>query len=394
MFLSEPPRVKAPEGPRTVAAAPVRHRKPRKPPVYLYKAGPAPDIRDIILNLTNGLSPELIDPDLYPEILPHMQAQEIRLRVQNPPAATRMRASIDYMINWRPPDEPVVREVPEEDLYLPSQHMIDDGVERAMTGADLSPLDPRLLQFLIPPLREERRRALEVGDYKTAKQADIGVRNVLSQSCLQEVIEQQDERIHDTAQKLEVAKIQLENVKEKWQLLLERKREEMDMAMAQMQEDFEREMEEFDAQFEGDPPPHRMKYSAVCLDLRAKEKSLVVSKRFKEAQEMRRELSQIEERERKQRKEEWLSDLLVERQKLIEKEKQKVFAREMAWQSAISKMELSAKQEIQHAQKTVNILQLKMDKSNAEAEFTKTQRKLPRLMLKGPQPSPKSRTVR
>ena len=386
--------MKAPEGPRTVAAAPVRRRKPRKPPVYLYKATPTPDYRDIVLSLTNGLSPDLIDPSLYGDIYPMLQSQEVRLRAMNPPAANRLRSAMEYMCNWRPPDEPVVREVPEEDLYLPSQQMIDDGVARAMTGGDLSSIDPRLLQFLIPPLREEKRKALEAGDYKAAQRADIGARNVMSQSCLQEVIEQQDEKKSETEHKLEVAKIQLENVKEKWELLLEQKRQQMEVAMAQMQEDFQREMDEFDEQFDGEPPPQRMKFSAVCLDLRAKEKHLVNSKRFKEAREMRKEVSAIEERERQQRKEEWLNDLMIERQKLIEKEKQRVFAREMAWQSAISKMELSANQEIQHAQKTVNILQQKLDKSNAEAEFTKTQRKLPRLMLKAPPLSPRGRTVR
>jgi hypothetical protein len=289
-----------------------------------------------------------------------------------------------WMLNWKPPgkaSETPRAPVKGEEVYLPSQSMISEGVSLVLDGGDLSFLDPRLLRFLIPPLREMKQRALEAGNYAAAQRADQGQRNVHNQEAFQATVDLQDGQTQKHSERAEVAEIQLENIREKWELLLTQKKEQMRQSIATMQEEFAVALERFDRQFEEPPPPARIKLSPQCLDLRFKEKHLSRSKRFAEASAMKRLADAMEETEMKQRRDEWIRDLSVERQKMIEKEKRNEFVREMAWQTAITKLEMTAADEIARAERNAQFLRMKKEKSTNEAELTKTSRKLPPLLL-------------
>jgi hypothetical protein len=288
------------------------------------------------------------------------------------------------MLNWKPPGHAAQTPrapVKEEEVYLPSQSMISEGLSLVFDGGDLSLLDPRLLHFLIPPLREMKQRALEAGDYAAAQRADQGQRNVHNQEAFQATVDLQDEKTQEDSERADIAEIQLENIREKWELLLAQKREQMRQSIAKMQEDFAAALERFDKPFADPPPPSRAKLSPQCLDLRFKEKHLSRSKRFAEASAMKRLADAMEEKEMRQRKEEWIRDLSIERQKMIEKEKRNEFVREMAWQTAITKLEMTAAAEIARAERNAHFLRMKKEKSTNEAELTKTSRKLPPLLL-------------
>jgi hypothetical protein len=288
------------------------------------------------------------------------------------------------MLNWKPPGQvaETARAAPkEEEVYMPSQGMIADGLDRVLNGGDLSSLDPRLLHFLIAPLREMKQRALDTGDYAAGQRADQGQRNVHNQEVFQATVELQDERTQEDSERADVAEIQLQNIREKWELILEQKREQKRQSIATMQEEFAAELERIDQQFAVPPPPSRAKLSAQCLDLRFKEKHLSRSKRFAEASAMKKLADAMEEKELRQRREEWIRDLTTERQKMIEREKRNEFVREMAWQTTIARLETTAADEIARAEKNAQFLRMKKEKSTNEAEFTKTSRKLLPLLL-------------
>jgi hypothetical protein len=228
-----------------------------------------------------------------------MRDQEFRLRVPNPTGSQKLHDAIVWMISWRPPGGADTPRAPlkEEEVYMPSQAMIADGLDRVLGGGDLSSLDPRLVHFLIPPLRDMKQRALDAGDYGAAQRADQGQRNVHNQEAFQATVELQDERTHEDSERADVAYIQLQNIREKWELVLQQK------------------------QFGEPPPPSRAKLSPQCLDLRFKEKHLSRSKRFAEASAMKKLADAMEEKEMRQRREEWIRDLTIERQKMIDREK-------------------------------------------------------------------------
>ncbi|OHT05203.1 hypothetical protein TRFO_27140 [Tritrichomonas foetus] len=283
-------------------------------------------------------------------------------------------------MNWKPEEEPAPVE-PREDIYMPSQEMMDEGIELAMEGKDLGTIDLRLLQLLIAPLREIRLTALQNDDYKLAQKAEQGTRNVVAQQTLQLKIEEQDEKMSEQQQRLEIAQIQLENVKEKWDILIEQRKQQMEEDLQNRQAEFLVSLEEFDQQFQKEPPPKVLKLSPTALDLKAKERFLVSSKRFDEAKKMRAMANLRERQEIKSKKEQYYKNLLKEREKLIEKEKQKEFVVEMNWQSNIIQMQMNANKEITHAQKTVDHL-ISLTKSlETESVMSKTARKLPPLNI-------------
>lgn len=381
MFENNLPRVKAPEGPRGANQAHARNAPQKnKKHYYVFKNVDDPDIREIVQSVANGLDASLISPELYPLILGSLQSQEIYLKKSNPCASQSLHDAIQYINNWKP-EEPVVQKEPREDIFLPSQEMIDKGIDYAMNGKDLFEIDPMLLQFLIAPLREIRLKSLKDGDYITAQKAEQGARAVVAQQNLQEKMDEQDEKISEQQQRLEIAQIQLENVKEKWEILMERRKQEMENDIQNKKMKFAMKLEEFDQQFEQEPPPKALKLSPGALDLKAKEKFLVSSKRFDEAKAMRNMANIRERQEIEMKKEQYYKALLKEREKLIEQEKQKMFVTEMTWQSSLSKMQMNANKEIAHAEKTVEHLLSLQKTLESEVEATKSQKKLPPLQL-------------
>lgn len=377
------PRVKAPEGPRSTNPAPARNAPPRnkKPHFYVFKNVDDPDIREIVQSVANGLDASLISPELYPRILGSLQSQEIYLKKSNPCASQSLHDAIEYIYKWKP-DEPVTQsEPPREEIFLPSQEMIDKGIDYAMNGKDLFEIEPMLLQYLIAPLREIRLKSLKSGDYLTAQKAEQGARAVVAQQTLQEKMDEQDEKMSEQQQRLEIAQIQLENVKEKWQILIEQRKQEMEDDIENKRMRFALQLEEFDKQFETDPPPKALKLSPGVLDLKAKEKFLVSSKRFDEAKAMRNMANIRERQEIEMKKEQYYKNLMKEREKLINQEKQKMFVTEMSWQSNLSKLQLNANKEIAHAQKTVEHLLSVQRALESESEAPKSSKKLPPLSL-------------
>jgi hypothetical protein len=302
---------------------------------------------------------------------------------------------MNYMVNWRPPTDSIAaRGVEEEEIYKPTRQQIDEGLSTALSGGDLSKLDHNLLHFLIPPLTEKRREALCAGDYVAAQKADAGCRRVREQQMLQETLDIQEEKTGEDSHKLEISEIQLANIREKWEMLIERKRLAMRQSIEKLQADFENKLQTFDQKFVTGPPKGKLKLSPACLDLRFKERQLSYSKRFTEAGRMKQLADAMTENEVRLRTEEWTAELMMERQKLIDKERQIEYVREMAWQGTISKMQLDAAAEIDHAEKNVQWLRARRDKSNTEAEMTKTARKLPPLVTPSVPAPGKARTAR
>lgn len=381
MFEPILPRVKAPEGPRGANPAPARNANQKsKKHYYVFKNVDDPDIREIVQSVANGLDASLISPELYPRIISSLQSQEIYLKKSNPCASQSLHDAIQYINKWKP-EEPVIQNEHREDIFLPSQEMIDKGIDYAMNGKDLFEIEPMLLQFLIAPLREIRLKSLKAGDYLTAQKAEQGARAVVAQQALQERMDEQDEKMSEQQQRLEIAQIQLENVKEKWEILIGQRRQEMENDIETKRMKFALKLEEFDKQFEADPPPKALKLSPGTLDLKAKERFLVSSKRYDEAKKMRNIVNIRERQEIEMKKEQYYKALMKEREKLIEQEKQKMFVTEMSWQSTISKMQLNANKEIAHAQKTVEHLLSQQKSFESEAEASKSQKKLPPLPL-------------
>lgn len=377
------PRVKAPEGPRTANGGPGRQQitRNKKNRYYVFKNVDSPDLREIVQSVANGLDAALIAPELYPKLIPLFIAQHRNLQNTNPSAAQSLLKAIQFIYKYKPEEEPVAQSEPREDIFLPSQEMIDEGVNLALEGKDLSVIEPQLLQFLIPPLREIRLTSLRKEDYIMAQKAELGSKAVVAQQALQVKLDEQEEKMCDSQQRLEIAQIQLDNVNEKWQILIAQRKQEMENDLMTKQNEFSMKLEIFDKQFEQEPPPKVLKLSPGALDLKAKERFLVSSKRYDEAKKMRTMINLRERQEIQLRKEQYYKTLMKEREKLINQEKQKMFVTEMNWQSNISKMQISANKEIAHAKKTVNHL-ISMQKSlELECDLTKSSKKLPPLSL-------------
>ncbi|OHS96601.1 hypothetical protein TRFO_37214 [Tritrichomonas foetus] len=395
------PRVKAPDCPRNISnsgnnGSNSRFRQKKKK-FYVFKNDDNPNIREIIQSVANGLDVDLIAPQLYPRIISMLRIEEYKMRENNPSAAASLLNAIEKIENYKVDIESKSNnnsnknrknkknsdEDDENDTHekvlMPSKTMIDDAVNMALEGKDLGTVDPQLLQFLLKPLKEIKKNAIDSGDYKMAQKADIGTRLVSHQQVLQAKIEEQDEKDAEYQQRLEIAQIQLDNIKEKWQILIEQRKQLMEEDLIEKQNEFNEFLEEYDKQFENEPPSKVLKLSSMALDLKAKEKFLISAKRFDDAKKMRQIASVREKQELKMKKEQYYTDLMKEREKLIEKEKQKVFFAEMNWQTSISQMQLQAKQEITQAQKTVDHL-LNMTKTK-ELESSLSNRRLPPLRM-------------
>lgn len=391
MFLSQPPRVKAPEGPRTtVTPAPRVHKK--KQPEYIYTDEPGLNYKDIVLSVTNGLEASQIDPELYPSVYPMLQTQFIRMKGVNPCAAQKLQEALEYMLDYKP-EEPgrviavgSTRVVEQEEEYNPPPELIEEGVQIALEGGDLWQLESPLLPFLVPPLRKIRMEALDEGKYLKAQQAEQGARNVLRQQTLKQQYEANEEKNSTIQEKLEIAQIQLENIKEKWACIIAQQKNQHKEELDAIQEDFERELEEFDKLFERDPPAKAVKFSPQLLDMRAKERFLGRSKRYQEAKALKEQADALEAIELQQRKQQWIKYLDGERLKLIEKHRQKAFVHDVNAQSIINKRKREADAEISHAQKTVNHLKRQLEKNDMMSESvqssrTDTRQKLPPLYM-------------
>jgi hypothetical protein len=388
-------RAKAPEGPRRITTAIPPAQTKDKPTFYVFKSSEDIDPREIVQSLVNGLDPALIAPEMYPHLFPFMTAQEARLRAANPSGAQKLRDSMDYMVNWRPRSDPVtVRVVMEEEIYKPTRQMIKEGLDVALSDGNLSLLEPKLLHFLIPPLTEKRRDSLCSGDYVAAQKADLACRRIREEQLRQDTLDIQEERTGEDSHRLEIAEIQLINIKEKWELMIQQKQAAMREYLANMQAEFANVLSEFDVQFENGPPKNKLKLSAACLDLRFKERHLSYSKRFTEAGKMKKLADAMTNRETKARTEEWTAELLAERQKMMDKENQLEHLREMAWDAIISKMQLDAAAEIAHAEKNVQFQRARKERSTTEVELTKGAKKLPPLSISSTSAAGRVRTAR
>jgi hypothetical protein len=153
----------------------------------------------------------------------------------------------------------------------------------------------------------------------------------------------------DCQDKVDRARLNLEEKDQKWKKRVAEKREKNDADLQAMQEQFQMELDAFDVQYTQDPTVHFRKYSFAYRQLREQERHLVSARKFIEAKAKREEAHRLKAVEKPKLREKYIVHLNMRRADVVRRWEEKIAVQKANMDEELFVLERAA--QMKHAQK-------------------------------------------
>jgi len=360
-----------------------RRRNPRtiryRPHVYKYSLDNNPNPMDIVFSIINGNDIHDVDPQLFSQITPLLQEKEKQLREwRNQPASKFVEQALSYIQNYRYSEDPnqmtgiVTRSDSKKDF---SEEDIAFSVNLALHRQDYWSIDPSMHKSVIKELKNIRVEALKNNDYALAEKCENATRKLISiesDAKYEDILTSKADQIEN---KYHIALKELQNLKEQQRIELNMKRSEMEQKVKELESSDESRLKSFDSQFDTEPPLEMQKFSPELLQLKRREKYMVLAKRYSEATQINEEIKQLEKIEREQQKNRWIAELKLKKRDLSKTLKEKREARVQSLEMGYIKLVQQYESELDHATKTADHLKTLYESLDKECQKTIVQTK-------------------
>lgn len=303
---------------------PRRHRIRLRPHIYKYTAETDVQLADIVFDIINGCLMTDIDPQLYPSLLNLLKEREEQLKEwKNQPISKSIREAIEYISNYRFSEDPNQNPTLILERYNmnkgPTQDDIDYGVRMIIKGYDVECIDPNVRVPVSEELKRLKAEALQNGDYLTADKYKNAYRRILAISNKEKYEEITVSKAEKYNEKYQNSIIDLEKAKIECEERIKKALAEKEEQLRQLDAIKSAEIEEFDKVFETEVPIEMRKFSNNILQLRRREKYMVVAGRYIEAAQVHNEADNLEAIEREQQKNKYLELLNHKKKEFLQK---------------------------------------------------------------------------
>lgn len=277
---------------------------------YVIKYTPNPDANTIINQILTGIDIILVDPQLYPHLLPPLQVfrdnfQETGQKelvkkcefLQEYMSDYPHRQQISRMLMNRPPSPP-----PKPPVL--SQDEVNQIVDNLLETDEIHFFPREELELILAELRKRRAQFQQNGEYLKAQRADQYTKSILNYGQLGAVEQLQNKKVDDIRTKLKDAETQLVADKKKWENLYTNLKNEAKKDLISINNNFEQQISELLDKLKKDEngnisiPANFRKASGNLLQLRARQKAMVEAKKYEEAAQIKEKADETEKNEK------------------------------------------------------------------------------------------------
>lgn len=239
-------------------------------------------------------------------------------------------------------------------------------IDSLINGAPLSTVDLDKIPNLIVLIKERKRKAILAGEYHISQKCEDLVRYISALSLQRGFGKIKRAELAELNNQLKAAESKLVSIKAKWEQKVLEFNESQSTATRKLEADQLKKITEFDDAVPTELPAEYCKPSSALLNLREQERQLVLSKRYDEATELKKESDRMEKAEAEVQKRRFISLINKRKQKILEKQEHDRDCFTLRWQRQEEKLNKEMETEIATQEKVVQNLILKIKDVESE----------------------------
>ncbi|OHT05062.1 hypothetical protein TRFO_06052 [Tritrichomonas foetus] len=328
--------------------------------------------RNVIQQMLSGIDISLVDPQIYPLLVPYLE--NLLEKARNDNDLYKIKEFEFYLsyINYQPRREELTRILkrprPPPPVKVPvlTKEQVQAEVNWIIEAGTFSTYSQEEVDLLVVGLREKRAEYIQQGDYLAAERAENLSHKLFNNGQLTTVESLQQNKCVDLKQKLKDASEDLESSKKKWEELYSNLKESANNEFAELERQHNEQIRELEALFDEKPPPSIRKYSPTLLNLRRREEAMISSKLYAQASKIKEQADELQQQEDQQQIERWHRQIRTRINQTKTEQAKQLSSRKAFWKAEEQQMVREADSEIDQAQKAIDHLKNSL-KNNLDA---------------------------
>lgn len=311
----------------STSRSPISSRSRSSQSKYLISSFYGTDPPSVIREMLSGVDISLVDPDLYPSLVPYIRNFMDSFRAKHDTKSLRtLEFYLQYIEQFphrqeisnllKPKPKPIIVKMP-----VLSEQQVKLEVDLILNSEEIKTYPQEELELVICGLRQKRQEFINEGDYMAAQKAEHFSRILISHGQLGTVEEMQYDRVSELESKCTASRIELENNKKKWEGLFQNLCQQCKDELKQLEKDHAQEIQEIEDKRNQAIPPSFQKYSNLLLQYRAREKAMLATRRYADASYIKELADELQENEDRDIKLRWNShiDNRIKKKKRIQR---------------------------------------------------------------------------
>ena len=278
----------------------MENRNQKRKPVYEFEYSKHPDPKEVATALLMGVDILLVDPNLYPSIIPPLEYYRKRYEQTN---QDKVVEKIDWLIDYinKYPERQMIAaklsQRPRSPRVKPppfSRDECEEQINLILNKKTNMQYTKEEYQQLITEMKKKRKELIDDQEFQEADVYGDRIRTLINMSESSEAYKFSRSRCKDLEEKVQEAEDSLNDMRVRWERVLENFNQEREENLQSLRDEQQKEYEELQEKLETTYPKTLPKYTASHLELRRKEETLVLAKQYEEAQAIKNELETFE----------------------------------------------------------------------------------------------------
>ena len=221
----------------------------------------------------------------------------------------------------------------------------------------------KVLNYLI----NQKSEAIKAEDFLSAQKFEDKINEIKLMQVEDAYESRQNDKYEDLIQRLSDAQSALEEQRENLNQILQSFQDEREEAIMKLDEKLDNDLYQFDEDHNIEVPPKFRKFSPEYLNIRKREKFMVSSKRYVEANNLKKEADAMEKKERAIQEKNWENYVNQQRQLLIKKQQEQRRCFIEKWDREWTALVPSAEAEVTRCENVVKNIEANLaDLSNTD----------------------------
>ena len=350
-------------------------------------SGTQKDVPSYVSSLLAGNDPSHVPKNMLPEVYQALQ-EEKDMAISN--GSVSLVKQIQNILNaivelQNPTRKPVFEE--EEDIEPknegPDPELIESVLEQLENGTTLKPDQSYLVPYLIPKTKQKKKICIDQEDFRKAQVYEDILQYLLRHKDKCSSDNKKVDQYDHIRQLYKNAQDTLHKEEQKRDQELEDFENEYKQELANFEEQFKQRLEEYDNSIPKELPPSYVKRSQKYLNMRKIEKSLIASKRYTEAADIKATADELDKVEAQENQKKFDEKVQLGRNKLYqEHERQRTCLEEKAERKRL--------RIVQNHETRITTMQLAVD--NIERKLLEMEERFNKNPLSVPKTKPKPKS--
>ena len=353
----------------------------KRKPVYEFEYSKHPDPKEVATALLMGVDILLVDPNLYPSVIPPLEYYRKRYEQTN---QDKVVEKIDWLIDYinKYPERQMIAAKLSQRTRSPrvkpppfSRDECDEQINLILNKQSNMQYSKEEYQQLISEMRKKRKELIDEQDFQEADVYSDRIRTLINMSESSEAYKFSRSRCKELEEKVQEAEDSLNDMKVRWDRVLHNFYQERDENLQALKDEQQKEYEEFEEKLQTTYPKTLPKYTSSHLELKRKEETYALAKQYEEAQAIKNELEEFEGGdELNQLEEQWRQSNQLQLNTLAKKHQSNYEIRVDNFQREEQAILKAMKSETAAAQHKLDTLKIMLRKAEMNADPTQPMR--------------------